>query len=341
MRAVPWCVIILSAPSLFGQEQPAPSFSAGVKVVNILATVRDKDGKIVSNLTQSDFALSEDGQPREIHYFARETDLPLTLGLLVDTSMSERRSLPVEKDASERFLNEMLRDEKDRAFLIHFDREVELLQDVTPSRQKLESAIGLLDVAPPAQWPGHGGGRGHLHRGGGTSLYDAVLLASEDLMLKQSGRKALVILSDGEDNASKVSLEQAVEAAQRSDCLVYSILIKDEQELNRGFAGGRGMGRMGGYGGRRGGATRQRPDGKKILERISKETGGRFFEVSKKQSAGQIYAQIQEELRNQYSLGFSPDKSESAGYHKIALAAKRKGLEVRARDGYYSGASAN
>jgi VWFA-related protein len=341
MRVVPWFVIALPVLSLFAQEQPAPSFSTGVKVVNILATVRDKGGKIVSNLTQSDFALSEDGQPREIHYFARETDLPLTLGLLVDTSMSERRSLPVEKDASERFLNEMLRGEKDRAFLIHFDREVELLQDVTPSRQKLESAIGLLDVAPPAQWGARGGGRGHLHRGGGTSLYDAVLLASEDLMLKQSGRKALVILSDGEDNASKVSLEQAVEAAQRSDCLVYSIPIKDEQGLHPGFGNGRGMGRMGGYGGRRGGAMRERPDGKKILERISKETGGRFFEVSKKQSADRIYAQIQEELRNQYSLGFSPDKGESAGYHKITLAAKRKGLEVRSRDGYYSGASAN
>lgn len=324
--------VVVCAPFLLAQE-PAPTYSAGVKVVNILATVTDSHGKIVSNLSQGDFGLTVDGRPREIRYFARETDLPLTLGLLVDTSMSERRVLPDEKSASYRFLNQVLREDKDRAFLIHFDREVELLQDLTPSRKKLESASDLLEVADRPQGGGPGSGQRH-RRGGGTSLYDAVLLASQDLMQKQTGRKALILLSDGEDNASKVSLEQAVEAAQRSDSLVYSILFKDEGDSRGAFGGGR---RMGGYGGRGRGRMPppQRVDGKKILERISKETGGRFFEVSNKHPIDQIYAQLQDELRNQYSLGYSPDKADGAGYHKIVVAAKQKGLEVRARDGYY------
>jgi len=156
-------------------------------------------------------------------------------------------------------------------------------------------------------------------------------------MSKQQGRKALIILSDGVDHGSKETLATAIETAQRADTLVYSILFKDDEEGGR--PGGFSMGGRGG-GGRRGGGRNpqeERPDGKKILQQISKETGGRFFEVSKKETVDKIYAEIDEELRNQYSLGYTPDKNAGAGYHKIVLTTKQKELVVQARDGYYTG----
>jgi VWFA-related protein len=335
----------------------AATFSADVKVVNILATVRDKHGKIVSNLNASDFTLQEDGHPASIQYFSRETNLPLTLGLLVDTSLSQRTVLDQEKSASKTFLTHILHD-KDAAFVLHFDREVELLQDLTSSREKLDAALENLEtptMRSPSDSPGtsdpdpddrRGGGRGRGMRRAGTTLYDAVYLASDDLMKKQQGRKALVILSDGVDRGSKESLESAMEAAQRADTVVYTILFKGEEEFREhrgglGYPGGGGMGGpMGGGGRRRGGGGQgypqeERPDGKKILERISKETGGRLFEVSKKQPVDQIYNSIEEELRNQYSLGFAPAKTDSLGYHKLVLRANQKDTTVQARDGFY------
>jgi VWFA-related protein len=324
-------------------QQPPATISVNVKVVNVLATVRNKHGEIVRNLTKDDFVLEEDDRPQTIRYFTRETDLPLTLGLLVDTSMSQRRVLEQERSASSTFLDQVLRVDKDMAFVIHFDREVELLQDLTSSRQKLESAVGLLQTRRPSQQgasnspDSYPGSRPGAARGGGTLLYDAVYLASNELMRKQQGRKAVIVLSDGVDRGSKETLASAVEAAQRADTLVYSILFVDEQGYGGGF-GGRGMGGMGRRGGWPGRYPQQtRPDGKKILERISKETGGRLFEVSKKQPIEQIYDRIQEELRNQYNLGYTPDPADvGAGYHKIRLMTKQKDLIVQARDGYYA-----
>ena len=152
-------------------------------------------------------------------------------------------------------------------------------------------------------------------------------------MTKQQGRKALIILSDGVDHGSKVGITTAIETAQRADTVVYSILFKDDE----GF-GNRAVS-MGPFGtGRRGGGSQEaRPDGKKILEQISRETGGRMFEVSKKETVDKIYAQIEEELRNQYSLGYTPDKNTGPGYHKLHVSTKQKELVVQARDGYYSG----
>jgi VWFA-related protein len=334
------------------QPSPAPpKISVSVKVVNVLASVRNKHGEIVRNLTKDDFALEEDSRPQTISYFSRETDLPLTLGLLVDTSGSQRRVLDQERSASSTFLDQVLRVDKDKAFLIHFDREVELLQDLTSSRQKLEAALNLLQTPQlhrsdqegggdsgnsPGSSPGSGrrGGGG----GGGTHLYDAVYLAANELMGKQQGRKAVIVLSDGVDRGSKETLASAVEAAQRANTLVYSILFADEHPFGGGY-GGRGMGGMG----RRGGGwpgrypQQERPDGKKILDQISKQTGGRLFEVSKKLPIEQIYSQIQDELRNQYNLGYTPNPPDAgAGYHKIGLTTKQKDLIVQARDGYYS-----
>jgi VWFA-related protein len=343
---------LLAGAPLLSQQQ-GPTISVNVKLVTMFATVRDKHGALIRNLTKDDFALEQDGHPQTISYFAPDSDLPLTLGLLVDTSMSQRRVLDQERDASHAFLDHLLREDKDKAFVIHFDHEVELLQDLTSSRQKLEASLDQLGRPQFSQAGGGGtsgsnpddngggGGRGaHGYGGGGTLLYDAVYLASDELMKKQQGRKALVVLTDGVDRGSKETLRDAIETAERADTLVYSILFadKDEHGNGGGYGGGHmgGMGGGGGMGGHRRYPQESRPDGKKILQQLSKETGGRFFEVTKKETIDQIYAEIDEELRNQYALGYTPDKSHAAmGYHKIQLTTKQKDATVQTREGFY------
>ena len=338
------------------QSQPQPKLKVESKLVYVNAVVRDKKGKIVATLNKEDFKLDEDGRPQTITNFIRESDLPLTLGLLVDTSMSQRHVLDSERDASYAFLDQMLRVDKDKAFLIHFDHEVELLQDLTADRAKLKSALKLLQIADYQRASDDAGdSQGHGYHHAGTLLYDAVYLASNELMKKQQGRKALFILSDGVDRGSKESLEDAIESAQRADTSVYSILFAEQEEEHESGhhggwrMGGPGMGGPGvgypggGYpGGGGGGGGQHYPrqehtDGKKVLERISTETGGRLFQISKKLSISDIYAQVQEELRNQYTLGYTPDRSnQQTGYHKIHLTTKQADLTVQARDGYYS-----
>jgi len=334
---------LCSAPRILRALQ-SPTFTAGVKVVTVLATVCDKHGAIVRNLEQGDFMLDEDGHPQVIRYFARETGLPLTLGLLVDTSMSQRRLIGQERTASSKFVDQVVREDKDQAFVIHFDREVELLQDLTASHKRLEDALAELETPQLERRQGDGGRSGGGPRsgggrGGGTDLYDAVLLASDEIMKKQSGRKAVIVLSDGVDRGSKVSLESAIESAHRADTLVYSILFADEQQYGRGGFGGPG------WGGRRGGSRMprpyERPDGKKVLQQLSKETGGGFFEVSKKEPIEDIYAGIEEELRSQYSFGFTSDRPDAGpGYRHLRLTTRDKSLVVQAREGYYAGQEA-
>jgi len=361
-------MLLLAGPALLvsmfvlaALGQQAPAYPVDVNAINVLATVRDKHGNIINSLSQNDFVLDEEGRPQAIRSFNRETDLPLTLGLLVDTSPSQRKVLEQERSASGHFIDQVLREEKDKAFLIHFDREVELLQDLTPSKQKLNSALGSLqqpqlnrdeDDSDGSGYPrsGRGSGRSQM---GGALLYDSVYLASNELMLKQSGRKAVIVLSDGIDRNSKVTLERAIEAAQRTNTVVYSILFAGHQNSGNdsgwGHGGGGGMGGpmgggpMGGPMGRRGGgyprspeSQQDRSNGKKMLERISKETGGRMFEASKKETVDQIYQQIQEDLRNQYGLGYVPDRPGNASeYRKIHVTTTQKELVVQTRDGYY------
>ncbi len=379
------------------QNKSAPAadkpttLSVDARLVNLPVIVRDKKGALIQNLTKADFALSVDGHPQTIRYFDRDQDLPLTLGLLVDTSMSQRGVLDEERAASGTFLDTMLtapaNHPPDKAFVIQFARSTELLQDLTDSRPKLQAALKELDTPnrndssqndpqdtqsdPNSNGSGSGGGNsgsnrrngGYRHTGG-TTLYDAVFLSSDELMSKQHGRKALIILSDGVDNASKESLARSIESAQRADTIIYAIYYKGEQPRqdfgNRGggYPGGGNRGGIGfpgggypgggypggGGGGRNGGGqprggNENRVDGKKILERMATETGGRLFEVSKKQNVESIYTQIAEELRSQYRLGYTPDSATASdGYHKIDLdLPKQKNDYIQTRDGYYTG----
>jgi len=369
--------LLLTAPVMAQQQddkqEAATTIKKDVNVVNVLATVRNKQGQIVNDLTKDDFKLEVDGHPQAIKYFSKVTDLPLTLGLLVDTSLSQRRLLDKERTASYTFLNDLLDQTRDKAFIVHFDFEIELLQDLTSSRPKLEAALQKLQVPEPRQM--QTGGDPSQTRGGGTKLYDAVFLAADEITSKKQGRKALIILSDGVDQGSKESLPAAIEAAQRADTLVYTILFSDPDAYNNmagGYPGGRhgggypgggypgggypgggrypgggypgggypGGGYPGGGGGGRGGGrgSHSHADGKAVMQQLAQQTGGRFFEVSKHESIDDIYKTIGDELRNQYNLGFTPDQAGAeSGFHKLTVTTTKKDMTVQAREGYYSG----
>lgn len=339
---VPLFLYLPVVPAILAQSQKQTASTAQPEVVELFATVRDKHGKIVSNLTKNDFVLTQDDHPQTIQSFAKDTDLPLTVGLVFDTAMNQHGALDRERSASHDFLDQVLRENKDKALIIHFDQEVELLQDVTNSRDKLFNALGLLQTARPVQDESGSGDAGERRSGRGHAnvLYDAIYLACSELMKTQHDRKVLVVMSDGIDRHSKETVGSAIESAQRTDTLVYTAQSKDEQPASEG----RGFGFPGGGGmGRRGGGTRRYPqetpvDGKKILAQISKETGGGYFEISKKQPLSQIYSTIQEDLRHQYSIAFTLDKSgDWSGYHKIVLTTQQKDLVVHARGGFYAG----
>ena len=291
----------------FARDQDAPVFSTEVKVVNVLATVRNKTGALAGNLSQDEFSLSEDGRPQTIRYFARESNLPLTLGLMVDTSGSQRRVLDAERGASLRFLDRVFRENQDHVFIMQFDSSVQMRQALTSSVRKLDDAMAYVDTETVRQL--------RMQGGGGTLLYDAVANASDEVMRKQRGRKALIVLSDGVDFGSYGTLKDAVEAAQRADTLIYSILYSDPGAYGI-FGGG---------------------DGKRVLERMSNDSGGSFFEVSKKQPVDRIFDILQEELRNQYNLGYVSDKPVTlSGFRTIQLTATQKGLVVQARHQYWA-----
>jgi VWFA-related protein len=352
-------------------QTPASTIAVDARLVNLPVVVRDKKGALIQNLTKDDFVLQVDGKPQTIRYFDKDTNLPLTLGLLVDTSLSQRDVIDEERTASSTFLDQMLTTPKDKAFIMQFAAETELLQDLTSSRPLLQAALKEIDT--PSRDSGSSGSTDDSpaprrpHGGGGTALYDALFLASDELMSKQTGRKAIIILSDGGDRGSRETLVKSIEAAQRADTIIYAIYFKGEeshpnnnQQRNRGgypgggypgggypgggYPGGRYPG--GGYpgggngGGNNGGnyPTQGHVDGKKVLERMTQETGGRFFEVKKNQDVAQIYNQIAEELRAQYRLGYTPSQeAAAAGYHQIDLTLHQKGLLIQTRDGYYSG----
>jgi len=289
------------------------TFSTEVKVVNVLANVYGKHGEIVRDLTKDDFLLSEDGRPQNVRYFSRETDLPLTLGLLVDTSWSQRRVLDAEKVAAFDFVDQVLREGTDRVFVVQFDMGVAFLEKLTASRRTLETALARVEGPSMHQL--------ELQRNGGTLLYEAVAVASRDVMREQSGRKALIVMSDGVDTASEIPLGTAVEEAQRAGTLVYTIVFSDAN------AHGTLLGPLGG-------GSRE---GRAVLMRMAEQTGGRCFEVSKTLSIERIFQEIQDELRSQYNLGFVSDVPvRISGFRRLQLATRTKGLVVQAQPRYWA-----
>jgi VWFA-related protein len=354
-------------------SQPVTTLKIKAREVVLPVTVRDKKGALVTSLKMSDFTLTEDGRPQTVKTFSRESNLPFRVGLLVDTSRSVSGAMDSERKAAEKFVDLMLpADPKagsaalsDQAFLIHFDREVELLEDFTNSRDKLHRELDDMGAtraerssASGPETSGDDRGSGQSRTRGGTQLYDAIYLASHELMEPKDGRKALVVFSDGVDRGSKETLNDAVDAADKANVAIYTIYFKGEQEgggFSNGFPGqrrsggggypgggggypGGGGGYPGGGGGnRRGGSGEANVDGKKIMEKIATRTGARYFEAKKKDNLDEIYGQIAEELRGQYLLTYTPDKADpDGGFHKLALKANDKDLIVVTREGYYA-----
>jgi VWFA-related protein len=345
---------------------PAATLHVQAREVILPVTVRDKHGALVSSLNVSDFALTEDGRPQKIKSFTRQTDLPYKLGLLVDTSRSLSGAIESERKAAGKFVDTMLPDKPgadkpastpaastpDEAFLIHFDREVELLQDLTNSRDKLHRELDDMSASRRSQDDRNGPETSDDDRGssrgghGGTQLYDAIYLASSEVLKLGDGRNALVVFSDGVDRGSKDTLLDAIDAADKSNVVVYTVYFKGEQEHDYPSSGGHRGGFPGGGGGYPGGGhpggghkgdKENTVDGKKIMEQIATRTGGRAFEAKKKDNLEEIYAQITEELRGQYLLTYTPDQvDKDGGYHKIALKANSGDLTVTTREGYYA-----
>ncbi len=300
-------VLSIGAIGALAPAQEAPALSIDVKVVTLLATVHDHDGKVVKGLTAKDFVLKEDGAPQKIRYFSQEPDLPLTVGVLVDTSRSQEGVLEEERLASKLFLNQVLRPGKDRAFVVQFDTQVQTLAGLTPSREELSAALDRLRVPDRIA----------------TLLNSAVKESSENILRQQPGRKALILLTDGVAFRDPTSIQDAIEFAQRADAIIYSIRFSDPV----GFRGPIRSAVM----------AAAKEHGKQGLERMARETGGVAYEVNKGQSIEGIYAQIEDALRNQYSIGYTPPRQADDGkFHRIKLTTTDRSLVVQTRDGYYA-----
>ncbi len=291
------------------------TFKAQVNVVNLFFNVKDKHGMLIPNLTKDDFQVFEDGKPQTVKYFSAESHEPLTLGIMIDTSASQTRVLDIEQEACAQFLRDVLHD-KDLAFVINFDVDVDLDQDFTNNIRDLSRALNKMQINA-----GMGGGPPGLGGGPvpttprGTLLYDAIYLGADEKLKNEVGRKAMIIFTDGEDQGSRLRVQDAVEAAQKADTICYVILIAD-----RGFYGGFGY------------------SGDSDMQKLAQATGGRVIEVGNKQDKlRQAFDQIQNELRSQYNIGYSPTNRKLDGtYRKIQIKAKGGDYKVQARQGYYA-----
>ncbi len=315
-------ILLLVSPVVFAQDDT--TIKVDVNLVNVLCSVRNKANGLVGSLEKKDFQIFEDGKEQEIKYFTRETDLPLTIGLLVDTSASQQRLLDIERRAASQFFAKVLR-QKDLAFLIQFGAEAELLQDETNSPRLLQEGLNQLRLSVPV---------GGLHPGpvptqqsqAGTILFDAVYLAANEKLKGEVGRKTMVLITDGVDTGSKISKEKAIEAAQKADAIIYSIDYEDPSA----YGGGWGTIRIGGGG------------GEGDLRRMSSETGGRVYKVDRKYSLDDIFRELQEEMRSQYSIGYSPTNAQKDGtFRKLEIRVGDKSFKVQARKGYYATETGN
>ncbi len=303
-----------------GEDLP-PTIQVDVDLVNILCSVHDKHGGLIGNLGKEDFTVAEDGKSQTIKYFTRETDLPLTLGLLVDVSASQENLLEIEKRAAYQFFSQVLR-KKDEAFLMSFGEDAELLQDYTNSPVALQRGLDQLRINSgvsglhPGPVPTSGQPRG-------TVLYDAVYLAAREQLQKEVGRKAMILITDGVDQGSRLKIEEAIEAAQRANAIVYSIYYADPSAYYRG--GGFVFGGV----------------SDSSLRRMSEETGGRVFKVDRKHSLEDVFNELQQEMRSQYAIGYTPTNgSKDGSYRRIEVRTRDKNLKVQTRKGYYATGSA-
>lgn len=268
-----------------------------VDEVNVLFIATDKRGKFVRNLDQKDFAILDDHKPpQSIVNFRRETDLPIELGLLIDTSGSVRSRFEFEQEAASGFLQNTIRPHFDKAFVVGFNGHSQLMQDFTDSATLLSAAVH------------------HLRDGGGTALYDAIYRACHEELIKDHedhpSRRAIVVVSDGEDNQSEFSEAQAIEMAQRAEVIIYAISTDDSGLILRGD---------------------------KVLQRIADATGGRAFFPFKMKDIKNSFSAIEDELRSQYVISYHPADFEADGrYRPIEITAFKKDLQVRARRGYYA-----
>lgn len=292
------------------KQQPSsnqePTIKTQVGLVNLFATVRDKSKHIATDLKQDDFKVFEDGQQQQIAFFSKEVALPITLAMLLDTSGSEQNMLGSIQDAGGNFIRRVLR-KGDEALVMSFDLDVDLLSDFTDDRGQLDRAIhktrinaasgGMVNPGPIPQ--------GNI----GTAFYDAIYLACNEKLSTEAGRKAIVAVTDAEDNGSKVRLEEAIEAAQRTDTVVHILLVYDPR-----------------YGAASG-----------VARKITDETGGRLIVVNSDKHMVEAFDQISEELRSQYTLGYYPTNAVHDGkFRKIKIEMANHDYKVLARKGYYA-----
>ncbi len=310
------------APPTSSAQEQEPTIRVGVDLVNLFFTVKTKKGgQLIPNLEKGNFQIFEEGKAQSIQHFSRETDLPLTLGLLIDISASQERLIEIERDAASAFFSSVIR-KKDEAFLISFGKSTDLLQDYTSSPRLLSSALN--DLRGDGQSPGLGPipipNTGPVPQTGspkGTLLYDAVYLASDEKLKSEVGRKAIVLITDGDDQGSTYNIRTAIEAAQKADSIIYSIYYVDHGfYMQAGMFGGGGEGE---------------------LRKMSSETGGHVFSVDKKHPLNEIFKEIQDELRNQYSIAYVPtNPTRDGSFRHIEIKVDNKDYRVQARNGYYA-----
>jgi len=312
---------VSNAPAAPPEDQSVATFKIQVNLVDLYFTVKDKSGNLVPHLTQNDCSVLEDKAPQTLKHFVAETNQALTLGILLDTSGSQERVLPLEQEAGSRFLNQVLR-QKDEAFLVSFDVNIDLLQDYTNSPRLLAHAMDKAEINTAggngaAGVPGIGGGPVPVHgTPKGTLLYDAIYMASNQKMNQEAGRKAMIILTDGDDQGSSHKIGDAIAAAQRNNVIVYVILIADT-----GFYGGFNMG-YSGY---------------SAAKRISDETGGRLINVGNNGNKLEAaFEQIQEELRTQYVASYTPTNTKQDGTFRHIAVECGDGTKVQVRKGYFA-----
>jgi VWFA-related protein len=300
----------LAVPALPQEPPQGGTIKSQVNLVNIFATVRDKNKKIVSDLKQEDFSLTEDNQSQKIAFFSKESTLPITLAMLLDTSGSEQFMIGSIQEAGSRFLDRVLR-KGDEALVMSFDTDADLLSDFTDDRALLDRAVHRARVNVPGggMIAGNPGPIGNQNTPG-TVLYDAIYLACSEKLNTEAGRKAIIIVTDAQDEGSRVRIEEAVESAQRTDTVIHILLVAD-----RRFGGGN----------------------MSAARKLSDETGGRVIVVSSEKKLAEAFDEISEELRSQYTLGYYPVNNARDGkFRKIKVETANHDLRVLARKGYYA-----